>query len=781
MDFEKWSNDLKSKKMNRKHFLETTGKFAVATMASLSLPSILVKPEDVDAAPTFTKDPFNLGVASGDPLPDSVVLWTRIAPNPLAADGKGGMGKSYVSVRWEIAEDERFDRIVQSGSEVTGPELGHSIHAEVFGLKPDTAYYYRFKVGKEISPVGKTKTAPKNDANVDRLSFAIASCQAWAGGRYAAYNNMVDEDLDFVLHLGDYIYEKGDTETLADYRLLHAKYKTSSDLQAAHAKFPFIVTFDDHEIDNDWSDDISDPNYPDGEQERFLAVRAAGFQAYYEHMPLRRRSKPNGPDMLLYRKFTFGNLAEFSVLDTRQYRDNQVGSGFPGGPLDPEASDPNRTIMGSEQEKWLLNNLERSKSKWNVIAQQTMMAQYDYDTGDGISVNHDQWDGYSADRDFLFDFIKEKNPSNPIVVSGDWHSSWVNDLKEDFNNPKSATLGTEFVGTSISSGCGWKGNIEDALSVNPHVKFFDGDYRGYVRFKVTHESWQSDYRVVSSANDPDAVAVTLGSFVVNNGKAGAQRVGGIDITGIEAGTMNAGQSNPVSVSLSNGTTNKVKVNVNIPVPYGWKSESIETVLEPASSATVEVMVTPPDSIPATEKLKVEVKTDPSNITVFGPPRDVQVVSATSGDKALVALDGGGSSSPIFSSYERLTPEDAWEAAKGYGWVGTAPFSRDRGTPDPLQRDLIASREELTTFRLFIPAGLHNVYFLTGDSVYGSPNTIIHTNDQLLADTGGELSPGAFKWLSFELDGGTEGKEFDLELTSELGDGAWRLVALVVMP
>ncbi|WP_052737651.1 alkaline phosphatase [Bacillus sp. SA1-12] len=474
---------------------------------------------DAEEAPTFSAYPFTLGIASGDPLPDGVVLWTRLAPDPLAEDGSGGMEKRYVSVQWEVAEDEKFKKIVRRGTEVAAPELGHSVHAEVYGLKSGREYYYRFIAGNEISPVGRTKTAPDYDDHVKSLSFAIASCQSWAGGRYAAYNNMVKEDLDFVLHLGDYTYESRDMETLVDFRNNHAKYKTSPDLQAAHAKFPFIVTFDDHEIENNWANDTSQPdNEESNERERFLKLLAAAFQVYYEHLPLRRRSKPQGSDMLLYRKFTFGDLAEFSVMDTRQYRDDQVGEGFPGGPVSPEASDPSRTMMGSEQGQWVIKNLLRSRAKWNVLAQQTMMAQYDYDTGEGLSVNHDQWDGYTADRDRLLTFIKERRPSNPIVLSGDWHSSFVNDVKKDFNNPISETLTTEFVGTSISSGCGWKDAVEAALSVNPHVKFFNGDYRGYVVCNVTHKSWQSDFRVVTSASDPNADASTLTSFTVNNGK-----------------------------------------------------------------------------------------------------------------------------------------------------------------------------------------------------------------------------------------------------------------------
>jgi phosphodiesterase/alkaline phosphatase D-like protein len=776
LNYDNWLKDFNSKKMTRRSFLESTGKTAAVTAIGFSLP--IIKSVQAEEAPIFSAYPFTLGVASGDPLSDSVVLWTRLAPNPLAEDGNGGMDNRYVPVEWEIAEDEQFKKVVRSGKEVAGPELGHSVHAEVFGLRPWREYYYRFKAGTEISPIGRTKTAPEEGDHLKSLSFAIASCQSWTGGRFAAYKNMAQEDLDVVFHLGDYIYEKGNTETLTDYRLLHAQYKTSPDLQEAHLAFPFIVTFDDHEVDNDWANDISEPHFPIAERERFLAMRAAAFQAYYEHMPLRRRSKPNGPDMLLYRKFTFGDLAEFSVLDTRQYRDNQVGTGFPGGPLDPEASNPERTIMGSEQGFWLINNLLRSRAKWNVLAQQTMMAQYDYDTGEGISVNHDQWDGYSADRDRLFEFIKRHRPSNPVVLGGDWHSSWVNDLKEDFNNPKSETLATEFIGTSISSGCGWKDKVEEALSVNQHVKFFDGDYRGYVRFHVTHKSWQSDYRVVSSASDPNAVAGSLASFLVKNGKPGAIRIGGIDVSNIVAKTMFSGKPNPVSVDLSNGTEKAVAVKVGIKVPKEWKCEFKNIVLEPGSTKTVEFMVTPPSHMPVAEKLSLDVKS--GKTAVYGVSRELYAVSVPSSDELVLALDSGGTSSSILPSYSRLSPDDKWDQAKGYGWIGTVPDFRDRNKPDELQRDFTLSRNGTTILRLKVPAGVHKTSILTGDASFSSGNTIIRSEGNLLGESGEELYPGQFKWITFDLDGGALGREIDLEITGALKEGFWRIVSLIMM-
>jgi len=452
-----------------------------------------------------------------------VVLWTRLAPDPLAADGRGGMPAVRLPVRWEIAEDERFRRVVRRGVEWATPDLGHSVHAEVAGLRPARTYFYRFLAGEETSPVGRTRTAPELCGAPGSLAFALASCQAWVGGRYGAYRTMAQEDLDLVVHVGDYIYEGRDTETLTDFRLIHARYKTSPDLQAAHAAFPFVVTFDDHEVENNWAAGISQS---DGEVSndpaRFEALRAAAFQAYYEHLPLRRQARPRGASMQLYRRLRFGDLAEFSVLDTRQYRDDQVSEAFPGGPLQPAALDPARTLTGDRQQRWLFDGLDRSRARWNVLAQQTIMAYFDYDTGSGISVNHDQWDGYNGSRRRLLEFLAARRPSNPVVLTGDWHSSWVNDLTRDPFDPDSELLGTEFVGTSISSGCGWAGAIAAAVPANPQVKFFDGSRRGYVRCRVTPEEWRSDYQVVPSADDTTAPASTLTSWVVEDGRPGAQ-------------------------------------------------------------------------------------------------------------------------------------------------------------------------------------------------------------------------------------------------------------------
>lgn len=489
--------------------------------------------QKVVAQPKFSDYPFKLGVASGDPLPDSVVLWTRLAPDLLNG---GGMPGANVPVQWQIADDENMRRIVSSGTVMATRELGHSVHVEAQGLRPATWYWYQFRVGNEVSPIGRTRTAPNPRDRVNRFRFAFASCQNWQQGYFTPYKYMAQEDLDLVVHLGDYIYEGGvsatavrphngdEPYTLEEYRNRYALYKSDPNLQATHAAFPWIVTWDDHEVDNNYADEV--PQDPDLQStEDFLRRRAAAYQAYYEHMPLRQFSIPRGPDMQLYRRLTFGDLAEFNVLDTRQYRSDQAcGDGQDVGCA--EALDPSRTITGAEQERWLFDGLARSQARWNILAQQVFMAQRDFEPEAEVRLSMDAWDGYAASRDRLFDFIQKRQPSNPIVLTGDVHANWVADLKADFSNPNSATLGTEFIGTSITSGgngSDTNANTESILTENPHIKFFNNQ-RGYVRCELTPARWQSDYRVVTAVTTPEAPITTRASFVVENGKPGAQRV-----------------------------------------------------------------------------------------------------------------------------------------------------------------------------------------------------------------------------------------------------------------
>ena len=480
------------------------------------------------ASASPVRDPFTLGVASGDPLPDGVVLWTRLAPDPLAPDGLGGMPSKVVPVEWQIAADERFQHVVRAGAEIARPESAHTVHAEVSGLRPGAEYFYRFRVGRELSPAGRTKTAPRPGARLDRFSFAFASCQNRPEGFYNAYAHLAGEDLDLVAFLGDYIYEgaaqgtigrghvpAAETFTLADYRLRLANYKTDPDLRAAHAAFPWALVFDDHEVENNWAGDHSQPDTePDQDPAVFRERRARAFQAYYEHMPLRRAQRPSGPDIRLYRRLTFGDLADLHLLDTRQYRDVQVTG--------DARLDPSRTILGAEQKRWRLRGLAGPTARWNILARQVFFAQRDFTAGATGSFSDDAWDAYYVERNEVRDHLA--GASNPVVITGDVHAAYVADIKADFENPASATVASELVGTSISSGGnGVDQNAGDAvqLAENPHIRFINRK-RGYVRNVITRDEWTAVYRGVDYVDRPGAPVVDKGTFVIENGKPGAR-------------------------------------------------------------------------------------------------------------------------------------------------------------------------------------------------------------------------------------------------------------------
>ncbi len=478
------------------------------------------------AAARAVRDPFTLGVASGEPAPDGAVLWTRLAPSPLAEDGRGGMPDRSAPVQWQVAEDERFGRVVARGTELARPELGHSVHVEVGGLRPGAEYFYRFKAGPELSPVGRTSTAPAVGARVDRLAFAFTSCQTYTSGLFTAHRRMAEEDLDLVVQLGDYIYEgaanpsqfrvhEGQSEpvSLGGYRNRYAQYKGDADLQAAHAAFPWVVVLDDHEIDNNWADEVpQDPELQS--REAFLARRKAALQAYYEHMPLRRASIPKDIDIQLYRRLIFGDLLDLHVLDTRQYRSDQNTAA---------RLDTSRTILGDEQERWLRDALAGPTARWNVLAQQVFFSERDFTAGTQTSYSNDAWDGYVADRDGLRDHLATAGTSNPVILTGDVHANYVCDVKADFDDPSSRTVATELVGTSITTGGdGVEQNPGDAvqLAENPHIKFINRK-RGYVRNTLTASQWTADFRIVDSVTTPDAPVRTRATFVVEDGRPGA--------------------------------------------------------------------------------------------------------------------------------------------------------------------------------------------------------------------------------------------------------------------
>ena len=485
------------------------------------------------ARPRFIGPPFALGVASGYPTPEGFTLWTRLAPAPFDEDG--GMGGAVVPVRWQVAEDERFGRLAAEGTQLAQPASVHSLHVDLSGLRPAREYWYRFVAGDEASPVGRTRTAPAAGTTPRALAFAFASCQYYEHGYYAAYRHMREEDLDLVVFLGDYIYEDtwgstlvrrhapaGESRTLADYRIRHAQYKTDPDLQAMHAAAPWLCTWDDHEVSNDYADDQSERLEPD-----FLARRAAAYQAYFEHMPLPARMAPVGPNAQIYTAVDFGTLARFYLLDDRQYRSHQVcpkpgrGGSNVVGPDCAELDDAARTLLGAPQEAWLAARLGDSAARWNVIAQQSLMARFDNQPGPGETVWTDAWSGYPPARRRLLEALLRAGTRNPLVIGGDIHANVVANLHLDPHDPSSRLVAAEVCGTSISSegrstASFWGPLRED----NPHLLFADGDRRGYATVRIDAKGGRVALRVLDDVHRRDSGIATAASFAIDEGRAG---------------------------------------------------------------------------------------------------------------------------------------------------------------------------------------------------------------------------------------------------------------------
>ena len=515
-------------------FAKNSRRIFLAQGASL-LGASLLRPQVVGAVekkPRFERNPFTLGVASGDPLPDGFVIWTRLAPDWLHG---GGVPPVNIEVEWEIAVDDSMKQVVHRGTSVASPDLAHSVHVEVSGLEPGRWYFYCFRVGSYVSAIGRSRTAPRPQDPVEKLRLAFVSCQHYETGYYTGFRHMANEGLDLVIHLGDYIYEKAgrdgmirkhtgsEIESLLDYRNRHALYRSDPDLQLAHAACPWLVTWDDHEFDNNYAAEISEEEFV--AVDKFLTRRAAAYQAYYEHMPLRISSVPRGPFMQIYRKVKFGDLAEFFVLDTRQYRSDQpCGDGRKRRCA--EVFDPEATMLGNEQDEWLFDGLAQSSCRWNVLAQQVMMAHVDRVPGPEKKFSMDRWSGYEAARSRLLGHMLACKCSNPVVLTGDIHSNWACDLKADFADEASPTVAAEFIGTSISSGGDGSPTHDDTervLAENPFVKYFNGQ-RGYVRCEITPKLWRSDFRIVEQVTVPNGAIHTDSSFVVEDGEAGTKRV-----------------------------------------------------------------------------------------------------------------------------------------------------------------------------------------------------------------------------------------------------------------
>ncbi len=457
-----------------------------------------------------------------------------------------------VTVQWEVADDDNFRRIVRTGQAQALPELAHSVHAEVQGLQADHWYFYRFMSGSVVSPVGRTRTLPKADAVVAGLRLAYASCQKWEDGYFTAWHHMLADKPDMVLFLGDYIYEYPGTSsrirqpgggwviTLDDYRRRYALYKSDRHLQAMHAACPWLMAWDDHEVQNDYAGaqaGNSGPNDPSHAVD-FAERRAAAYQAYYEHMPLRASvyarsvaAQVNAPTLRIYSRLNYGRLASLYLLDARQYRDAQVctkGAKLGSSLVDParcsQWQDPGRSMLGREQERWLDQALAQAREQsWTVIGQQTAFGQRDFKPGPAQSFSNDGWDGYPAARTRLTDSLRRHAASNPVLLGGDVHANWVGHVKADYSRANSATVGVEFCGTSISSRGGGNDATPQRLAENPHFVFADAQRRGYGIADFTPTQVTTTLRVVDDVTRQDTRIETLASFFVQAGRPVVER------------------------------------------------------------------------------------------------------------------------------------------------------------------------------------------------------------------------------------------------------------------
>ena len=495
---------------------------------------------------SFKENPFKLSVASGSPTPDGVVLWTK-----LISDSVFGFGNQPIDVTWQIGHDEKFERMALQGTATALPQLGHAVHVEPRGLEADRWYFYRFIVGSgasaQMSDVGRTRTAPALGARTDKLRFAFASCQRWEHGYYSAYRQMAADNPDLIVFLGDYIYEYASPKilppnfvrghnlrkavTLADYRDRYALHKSDALLQAAHRACPWIVTWDDHEVQNDYASDQSEGLTP---QTDFLIQRAAAYQAFYEHMPLPASALLRGlaglgqnDGVRVNQRMAWGDLANFHLLDCRQYRDYQVcpkpgrgGSTMVKASECPELENPNRSMLGKPQEAWLAEGLaldakqDMASQPWTVIAQSTLLAQINQPKDPRIWT--DGWAGYPFARQRLLESLQARPNLHPVILSGDVHLNVVANVED---------LATEFCGTSLTSHTGWHPEREPSFyQDNPNIQYFNSEKRGYALAEVTPKLWTTTLMGVDDVKNADSATTPIAKFAVERGNKTPQRV-----------------------------------------------------------------------------------------------------------------------------------------------------------------------------------------------------------------------------------------------------------------
>jgi alkaline phosphatase D len=479
----------------------------------------------------FASYPFTLGVASGSPRPDGVVIWTRLAPDPLNG---GGLDPQPVEVRWEVAADAGFRNIVRRGRETAVPAMAHAVHVEVDGLEPRHDYFYRFAAGDALSATGRTRTAPARGRRDERLRLAFGSCQHYEQGYFAAHRHMAAEDVDMVAFLGDYIYESSWGSrlvrahasrvpyTLAQYRDRHAQYKTDADLQASHAAAPWIVTWDDHEVQNDYADDEAEDLDPG-----FLVRRAAAYRAFLEHMPLRRSALQADGGIRVHDRHEWGGLALLHVLDDRQYRSHEVchkpgrGGSNVVGPTCTERLEPARTMLGAAQERWLDEGFARSQARWNVLVQQTFFAGAGT-IGEGGERFHwtDGWDGYPAARARLLDSMARQRLANPVIIGGDVHCTWAADVHASPGDIASPIVASELCGTSITSQGPSKKLFDEIRAANPHIRYGNNVQHGYIVLDFARDRLEARLRAVDDVKRADSGISTAKTFRVEAGRPG---------------------------------------------------------------------------------------------------------------------------------------------------------------------------------------------------------------------------------------------------------------------
>ena len=506
--------------MKRREFIISTA----MGLTAVQIPAPLV------AEVKFARNPFTVGVASGDVTQDSVVLWTRLAPEPLSADG--GMGQDVIPVHWELFQDENMQLPIREGEEPAVPQLAHSVHVDIRGLEPGREYWYRFSAGTYTSEAGRTRTLSAAGSHPASVRFVTASCQNYTHGSFVAYDHIIADDPDFVIHLGDYIYEtsygetfrRHETEdmpfTLDGYRRRHALYKTDESLKQAHARLPFFTTLDNHDavIDID----------PAG-----MARRAAAYQAWYEHMPVRGYSRPGENRFELPRNIHAGDLVKVNLLDTRQFRDSQYLCsnndpvyGF-GNYRErcPEIFVEERSMLGEAQERRLLESIANNRSAWNVIASTSVFSPFQLSIDNKIFNFAGSWDGYPANRDRVVDAIKRSNAGQAVILSGDMHSFWAIDGMQSTAIAERFP-GVEFVVSSISAN--WPHQMDkpiaDNLVRNPQIQLYEPDKRGYLLHEVSAKEWQATARAVDNVRDAQSGVFDLARFVVEYGKPGLRRV-----------------------------------------------------------------------------------------------------------------------------------------------------------------------------------------------------------------------------------------------------------------